>query len=54
MENGISPWQMPTFENNKQNESIKSTYFIHDTPNSETDLANYLEVVNDTKLKRTK
>ena len=35
-------------------EPIKSTYFIHDTPISETDSAKYLGVVIDTKLKWTK
>ena len=35
-------------------EPIKSTYFIHDTPISETDSAKYLGVVIDNKLKWTK
>ena len=35
-------------------EPIKATYFIHDTPVSETDSAKYLGVVIDTKLKWTK
>ena len=34
-------------------EPIKSTYFIHDTPISETDSAKYLGVVIDSKLKWT-
>ena len=37
-----------------KNEPIKPTYFIHDTPISETDSAKYLGVVIDNKLKWTK
>ena len=36
-----------------KNDPIKSTYFIHDTPISETDSAKYLGVVIDSKLKWT-
>ena len=52
MEDGIPPWQMPTFESTVTNKikPIISTYTIHDTLLSVTDSAKYLGVVIDSKL----